>query len=114
MKKGDATWMTRRVAESNDMVQRGIKSYRQYKKIIDLEQQTRQAEARHQEWMVGDVDCRRSYVKEMLADLQITLDKKAEDRLVKERKKNARKQAQQQAVEEARAKQIAEWEKNRK
>lgn len=113
MKKGDAEWMTRRIHESQDMVRRGIRSYRQYREIISLEEQTQRAEAKQQQWMIEDVDCRRSYVKSMLADLQITLNKKAEDRLIRERKKNAKRQAQVQAVKEARAKQQAEWEANK-
>jgi hypothetical protein len=107
MKKGDATWMTRRVAESNDMVQRGIKSYRQYKKIIDLEQQTRQAEARHTLWIESDP--RRQQASNIMASVRQTVNEQATQRHEREQTKQARAQKREQAVKTARAQQQEQW-----
>ena len=107
MKKGDATWMTRRVAESNDMVQRGIKSYRQYKKIIDLEQQTRQAEQKHNLWIESDP--RRQQASNIMASVRQTVNEQANQRHQREQAKQARAQKREQAVKTARAQQQEQW-----
>jgi hypothetical protein len=110
MKKGDATWMTRRVAESNDMVQRGIKSYRQYKKIIDLEQQTQQAEQKHNLWI--ELDPRRQQASNIMAAVRQTVNQQATQRHEQQQAKQARAQKQEQAVRQARQQQQEQWERD--
>lgn len=47
MKKGNANWLNEREQAAADMRHRGVRSYRQYRKIIEKEQ----LEQRHQRWL---------------------------------------------------------------
>jgi hypothetical protein len=50
MKKGNANWLAEREREAQDMRERGIRSYRQYREQLTLEQQTQRIEQRHERW----------------------------------------------------------------
>jgi hypothetical protein len=110
MKKGDATWMTRRIREAEDMVQRGISSYRKYREIVSLEQQTQQAEARHNMWI--ETDPRRQQATDIMAAVRQTVNQKATERFEKQQAKQARAQRQEQAVKTARKQQQEQWERD--
>lgn len=100
-KKGNAAWMTQRVAEAADMVARGITSYKKYREVITQEQ----ANAKHAEWLKEN---KPALPKEFYTSMAERANKMAE----KAREKMARADRQAAAVAEHRAQQIAEWEKN--
>jgi hypothetical protein len=108
MKKGDAEWMTRRVREAEDMVQRGIRSYRKYKEIISLEEATRKAEARHNMWIESDP--RRQQASDIMAAVRQTVGQQATQRQQQEQARQARAQKREAAVKATREKQKAAWE----
>jgi len=99
-KKGNAAWMTQRVAEAQDMVQRNITSYRKYREVITQEQ----ADAKHREWLKDNTRALPDDFYESMAERAHRLAEKA-------REKIARADRQAAAVAEHRAKQIAEYEK---
>ena len=125
MKKGDAGWMAQRIAESEDMVARGITSYRKYREIISLEQATRRAEAKHQEWLSkqqtkeqlkkelsrleNDLERRKARVRDLMNDVRNKVEQQAEERFNEQQKQKERAKKREAAVKEARAKQIEEW-----
>ena len=103
MKKGDAGWMARRIAESEDMIARGIGSYRKYKETITLEQATKRAEAKHNLWIESDP--RRQQASDILAGVRQRVSEQANERYAKEQAKQARAKKQEESVKAAREKQ---------
>lgn len=97
-KKGNATWMTTRVAEAQDMVQRNITSYREYRQVIDQEA----ANARHAKW---DADNKRALPEEFYDQIGVS----AEQRRQKEQDRRERIARRDAEVAAVRAQQEAEW-----
>lgn len=110
MKKGDANWMTRRIAEAEDMLARGINSYRQYRQVLTLEQATKQAEARHNMWIESDP--RRQQASDIMAQVRQRVSEQAEIRAEKLAKKQQRAIKQEATVKAARAQQQEQWERD--
>lgn len=97
-KKGNAVWMTQRIAEAQDMVQRKITSYRKYREVITQEQAT----AKHAEWLKEN---KRALPEDFYAQIGVT----AEQRRQKEVDRKERQARRDAEVAAHRIKQEAEW-----
>jgi hypothetical protein len=112
MKKGDARWMERRLVEAKDMQQRGIRSYREYKQQLTLEEQQRIVAERHAKWLLDEErKQKQTRLQQVLAEAEakqaiIVAQKNAE-----EEARRLRAIKKQQEVEKAREIQRAEWAK---
>jgi hypothetical protein len=102
-KKGNADWMTERVAQAADMVRRKITSYREYKAAITAEQLAQ----RHLDWLAEDATDHRALPAKFYRDLE----EQAEQRALAEQARQQRAARRAESVAAARAIQIAEWEK---
>lgn len=97
-KKGNANWMTQRVAEAQDMVRRNITSYKKYKEILSQEQ----LNGRHAGWDKGN---RRALPEDFYDKIGVS----AEQRRQKERDRKERQARRDAEVAAHRARQEAEW-----
>ncbi len=101
-KKGNANWMTERVAQAADMVRRGINSYQEYKKVITAEQ----LRERQLDWLAEDATEHRALPDKFYRELE----EQAEQRALAEQRRRERAVRREESVAAARAIQIAEWE----
>jgi hypothetical protein len=111
MKKGDARWMERRLAEAQDMQRRGVRSYRTYRQQLTLEEQQRIADERHAKWLFEQQEKQKqTRMQQVLAEVQAKRADEIAEKRKKEEARRLRAIKQQQEVEQARAIQRAEWE----
>jgi len=97
-KKGNAAWMTQRVREAQDMVQRKITSYKKYREVITQEQ----LNLKHQDWLGEN---KRALPEDFYNEIGVSAQQRRQkeiDRL----ERQARRDAEVAAI---RIKQEAEW-----
>jgi hypothetical protein len=97
-KKGNANWMTQRVAEAANMVERNITSYKKYREVITQEQ----ANARHAGW---DTQHKRSLPEDFYNEIGVKAEQRRQ-REIDRKERQARRDAEVAAV---RVQQEAEW-----
>lgn len=100
-KKGNAAWMTQRVAEAQDMVQRKITSYRKYREVITQEQ----ADAKHAEWLKDNT---RALPDDFYDQIGVSAEQRRQKEIDRKEKAIRREQLRVQAV----AEREAEWARN--
>jgi hypothetical protein len=111
-KKGNANWMTERVAQAEDMVRRKINSYQEYKRAITQEQ----LRERQQRWLAEDATDHRALPGSALCHRALPdsyyqkVEAEAEQRALAEQARQQRAARREESVRAARAVQIAEWE----
>jgi predicted GIY-YIG superfamily endonuclease len=101
-KKGNANWMTERVAQAADMVRRKINNYQEYKKVITAEQ----LRERQLDWLAEDATEHRALPDKFYREVE----ERAERLALEEQAKKQRAVRREESVRAARAVQIAEWE----
>jgi len=102
-KKGNANWMTERVAQAEDMVRRKINNYQEYKRVITAEQH----HERQQRWLAEDATEHRALPDKFYREVE----ERAERMALEEQAKKQRAARREESVRAARAVQIAEWER---
>lgn len=109
-KKGNANWMINRIRQAEDMVKRGITSYKRYREIITLELATERARTKQEFWIESDP--RRQQANDIMAQVRQRVNEQAEIRAEKLSKKQQRALKQEAAVKAARAQQQEQWERD--
>jgi hypothetical protein len=104
-KKGNANWMTERVAQAQDMVRRKINNYQEYKKVITAEQ----LRERQLDWLAEDATHHRALPDKFYREVE----ERAERLALAEQARQQRAVRRAESVAAARAVQIAEWEARR-
>jgi hypothetical protein len=102
-KKGNANWMTERVAQAADMVRRKINNYQEYKKVITAEQ----LRERQLDWLAEDATEHRALPDKFYREVE----ERAERLALEEQAKKQRAARRAESVAAARAVQIAEWQR---
>ena len=98
MKKGNANWMAQRVAEAEDMNQRGYtcpKQYRADKKVWDAEEVAKTAAAKHAEWVAAEKPTVRQQPASLTAYEAQWREERDARRVVESEKKAKRSKAQE-------------------
>lgn len=115
MKKGDADWMARRIAEADDMNKRGITDYTTYRKTIDQEQAMARAHSKQDLWIgltpaTTVVDTRTQQRRSIIANVRVEANERSTIQVLEDLKRQQKREQRDAAVQAVRAEQIAQWE----
>lgn len=115
MKKGDSKWMERKLIEAEDMRKRGIRSYKQYREQLTLEEQERIAAEKHSKWVLEQEALKKqSQMARILAEMAVETQRKREIKAQEDAKKYEAQLRRERELEIIRQEQRRVWEEANK